>query len=236
MSIIPPPGQSAFRKLNSPSSIRAVTFDVGGTLIEPYPSVGHVYAKVASRHGISLSPEALNRQFAAAWRAKKDFAHSRSDWSELVDATFAGLTDTPPSRTFFPALYHEFSSPLAWRIYEDVLPALKLLRGRGLKLGIISNWDERLRPLLRVLELDGWFDAIGISVEIGQPKPNPLPFQRVAAQLQVEPASILHMGDSRVEDLEAARAAGFQARLIRRAEPAVPGDSIGVLTEVELLL
>ncbi len=33
--------------------IRAVTFDVGGTLIEPWPSVGHVYAEVAARHGVA---------------------------------------------------------------------------------------------------------------------------------------------------------------------------------------
>jgi len=30
--------------------IRAVTFDVGGTLIECCPSVGHIYAEVAGRH------------------------------------------------------------------------------------------------------------------------------------------------------------------------------------------
>ena len=42
--------------------IRAVTFDVGGTLIEPWPSVGHVYAEVAAQHGwAGLSIEALNR-------------------------------------------------------------------------------------------------------------------------------------------------------------------------------
>ena len=233
MSTIPPPARRAFRNLHTLPPIRAVTFDVGGTLIEPYPSVGHVYAKVAARHGLSLLPDVLNRRFAAAWRARKNFAHARSGWSELVDATFAGLTEIPPSRTFFAELYDEFTFPRAWRIYDDVVPALQFLRGRGLKLGIISNWDERLRPLLRILELDVWFDAIGISVEIGQSKPNPAVFQRVAAALGVEPPSILHIGDSRVEDLEAARAAGFRALLIRRAEPSVPDDSMAALTDVE---
>src|SRR5947209_8770968 len=86
--------------------IRAVTFDVGGTLIRPWPSVGHVYAEVAARHGFEdLSAAILNRQFAAAWQARQNFNHTRAEWAELVDATFEGLVETLPSETFFPDLY-----------------------------------------------------------------------------------------------------------------------------------
>jgi phosphoglycolate phosphatase-like HAD superfamily hydrolase len=47
--------------------IQAVTFDVGGTLIDPWPSVGHVYAAVAAEHGLTgVDPESLNVRFAAA--------------------------------------------------------------------------------------------------------------------------------------------------------------------------
>ena len=222
--------------MNSSAPILAVTFDVGGTLIEPDPSVGHVYATVAARHGVVLPPEILNQRFVAAWRAKRDFAHSRTDWTELVDATFAGLTEVPPSQTFFSELYDEFAAPSAWRIYEDVLPTLKFLHRRGVKLGIISNWDEHLSPLLRMLELDGWFDAIGVSVELGRAKPHREIFQRIAAQLQVGTNSVLHIGDSRAEDVDGARAAGFRALLIRRGTPPVPGEAISALTELEPLL
>ena len=49
------------------TQVRAVTFDVGGTLIKPSPSVGDIYAEVAARHGRKkVSPETLNRRFAAA--------------------------------------------------------------------------------------------------------------------------------------------------------------------------
>ena len=128
--------------------IEAVTFDVGGTLLEVWPSVGHVYAEVAARNGVErLSATALNRLFAAAWRAATRFRHSRLGWARLVDATFRGLTDQPPSRSFFAELYARFASPDVWRIFPDVLPTLDALAARGLKLGVISNWDERLRPL-----------------------------------------------------------------------------------------
>src|SRR5206468_3601936 len=93
-----PKSQSLSRLAGSAAtiqSIRAVTFDVGGTLIEPWPSVGHIYAEVAARHGMKgLSAVVLNRQFTAAWRARKIFNYARSEWAELVNETFRGLTET----------------------------------------------------------------------------------------------------------------------------------------------
>src|SRR4051794_39295605 len=113
--------------------LRAVTFDVGGTLIVPWPSVGHVYAEVAARNGYpEVTAEALEERFAKAWRGLKNFQHTRNEWAELVDATFRGLIQPPPSQTFFGALYKRFTEPDAWHIFPDVLPALQKLRGLGL--------------------------------------------------------------------------------------------------------
>ena len=98
------PGSATIGPVMNPfSHICAVTFDVGGTLIEPWPSVGHVYAEVAARHGVNhADPAVLNRQFTAAWRGRKNFNYTRTDWADLVDQTFVGLSDVLPSRTFFP--------------------------------------------------------------------------------------------------------------------------------------
>src|SRR5437016_5296071 len=60
--------------MRSLPDIQAVTLDVGGTLIRPWPSVGHIYSEVAAHHGHPIiPPETLNLRFAAAWRAKQDF-------------------------------------------------------------------------------------------------------------------------------------------------------------------
>ena len=144
--------------------IRAISFDVGGTLIKPWPSVGHVYAEVAAEYGWpGLSPEKLNEQFGLAWRRLKNFSHTRVEWAGLVNTTFRGVIAAPPSRAFFSALYQRFADADAWNIFDDVLPALEALAERGLKLAVTSNWDRRLIPLLRTLELDakGESDAYG---------------------------------------------------------------------------
>jgi dihydrofolate synthase/folylpolyglutamate synthase len=202
------------------SSIRAVTFDVGGTLIEPWPSVGRIYAQIAERHGVLVEADQLDRQFAAAWKARKNFGYSMSDWSDLVNQTFAGLAGAPPSDALFSDLYRYFATAAAWRVFDDVLPCLQRLKCAGLKLGIISNWDERLRPLLRALELDQYIDAIIVSGEFGRLKPDPKVFAAAAKQLGTPAQGILHVGDSAAEDFEGARKAGLRAVLLRRGQTA----------------
>lgn len=208
------------------AKIRAVTFDVGGTLIECWPSVGHVYAEVAARNGhTSLSADILNKNFKSAWRKFRNFKHTRADWSALVDTTFRGLVEPLPSKTFFLELYDRFSEPDAWRIFDDVVPALEILKTRGQKLGIVSNWDERLRPLLAKLKLDAYFKTVIVSIEVGARKPACPPFHLACAALGTLPAETLHVGDSLETDVEGARSAGLQARLLTREGPgrAAPG-------------
>ena len=215
---------------HSLTGIRAVTFDVGGTLIEPWPSVGRVYAEVAAQYGVEVAAEDLDRQFAKAWAAKKDFSYSVADWSDLVRQTFAGLTGTPPSASLFNALYAHFATAAPWRIFDDVAPCLQELKRRGLKLGVISNWDDRLRPLLRGLELDHYFDAIVISGETGWQKPDPKIFHAAAAQLGAPPEAILHIGDSATEDVAGARAAGLHSLLLTRGRTPASLPSLQALS------
>jgi putative hydrolase of the HAD superfamily len=219
------------------SNIQAVTFDVGGTLIEPWPSVGHIYAEVAERHGASgLSPELLNDRFRAAWKKLSNFNHRRAEWAELVEEVFDGLTTELPSRTFFPELYARFARPDAWHVFEDVVPTLRSLAARGLNLGVISNWDERLHGLLRGLRLSQYLDVVVVSCEIGFAKPAPAIFAAAAEKLRLQPEAVLHVGDSFEADFQGARAAGMHAlELCRNLRSAGPHQILS-LCELEALL
>jgi putative hydrolase of the HAD superfamily len=219
-SINPPIHQS----INPFSSIRAIAFDVGGTLIQPWPSVGHIYAAVAARHGLNgVSVETLNRQFAAAWKNLRNFNYTSSEWHSLVNQIFLGLAQVPVSDSLFSDLYDRFAQADTWRIFDDVLPALEFLKARGLKLGIISNWDERLRPMMRQLNLDRFFQTIVVSCEVGQCKPSAAIFRQAAQKLDLQPSEILHIGDSPALDVAAASAAGFRSLLLSRDDDPAPG-------------
>jgi putative hydrolase of the HAD superfamily len=219
--------------MNGFDHIQAVTFDVGGTLIEPWPSVGHVYAEVAARHGVTGLPvEVLNRQFAAAWDSRAEFNYSRSEWGEVVDAAFSGLTELQPSGSFFSEVYDRFSEPGTWHVFDDVLPTLDELASQGIKLGVISNWDERLRTLLRRLGFYDYFDTVVVSCNVGFPKPSPVIFEHAADKLALPVGAILHVGDSLDLDVQGARTAGMEARLLRRRVEALGPGEIGSLREL----
>jgi putative hydrolase of the HAD superfamily len=190
--------------------IRAITLDVGGTLIEPWPSVGAVYGGVARELGLgNFETERLTDQFICGWRERGEFGYSRTEWRQLVEHSFRGLC--PVSDALFDAIYERFAKANAWRIFDDVLPAIEQLRQANVPLGIISNWDERLRPLLNELGLTRFFEAIVISSEVGAHKPAPQIFAAAAKQLCFKPTEILHIGDSLREDVDGASRAAFHA-------------------------
>jgi putative hydrolase of the HAD superfamily len=217
--------------------IRAVTFDVGGTLIYPWPSVGDVYCTVAAEYGYSnLLAAEVDQQFAKAWKSRSSFDYSRSAWAGLVRQTFEGLLEQPVEQGFFDALYCRFESAKVWRLYDDVWPALHNLRSQGIKLGIISNWDERLRTLLRELELEEFFDPIIISCEAGYAKPSRQIFERAIEALQLPVDSILHVGDSLEDDVRGAQRAGLSSAHLKREGARKAAGQIHSLMDATRLL
>lgn len=213
--------------------IVAVTFDVGGTLIEPWPSVGHVYAEIATRNGVkNVSAESLQSRFEAAWEARTHFNDTRADWENIVNRAFHGLIAEPAGVTFFPELYERFAQPDVWRIFDDVVPTLEALAARGVRLGVISNWDERLRILLKRLRLDNYFENIVVSCEAGMCKPAPGIFERAARAFGAAPETILHVGDSFEMDVHGAESVGFQAVQVLRNEVSTDARVIASLHEL----
>ena len=196
---------------------QAITFDVGGTLIEPCPSVGEIYAQVASEHGFSgLDSNLINRQFAAAWKEKGDFQYTEKAWALLVEKSFSDLLSEEDSHRVFSDIYRRFEDPKVWRIHDDVLPTLDELAGRGFRLAIVSNWDNRLRPLLTELKLLSFFETATISSDIGFMKPSPVLFEHTLKKLGLPSSSVVHVGDSPSEDIDGAESAGITGILIRR--------------------
>src|SRR5688572_9036057 len=195
--------------------VEAVTFDAGGTLIDPWPSVGEVYASVARDFGIDCSAARLNAQFANAWTTRTGFKYSRDEWHDVVRHSFLGVNDV--SSQLFDAIYERFAQADAWLIYDDVIPTLQRLESLGLKLAVISNWDDRLIPLLEKLGLATYFDDIIVSAVHGSHKPDASIFQHAATRLSVPINGLLHIGDSVREDLDGARSVGASALRIRRS-------------------
>lgn len=212
--------------MNWLDAVDVVSLDAGGTLLEPWPSVGEVYARAAEAAGFGpFAAAGLQDAFVGAWRARGDFDYSRTAWARLVRAAFGPFTAEAASPELFEAAYTAFAQPGAWRVFPDVPPFLDAARRRELRLIVVSNWDERLVPLLDRLGLGARFEFVLPSVDAGVPKPHPGIFARARARCGVEPGRVLHVGDGWDEDVEGAASAGWRAAWLDRTgkDPGRPG-------------
>lgn len=97
------------------------------------------------------------------------------------------------------------------RRIDGIAELLQALAERGIVLGVVSSKKaDTVRQGLRVVGLEGLIDVVAGMDETTRHKPEPDPLLFAAAQLGVDPAQCVYVGDAGV-DVLAARAAGMAA-------------------------
>jgi putative hydrolase of the HAD superfamily len=206
--------------------IKAIFFDGAGTLIHLPKSVGHHYALVGKRVGLTLDAAALDLAFIACWKQmpmRPAIEGPRKDddkgwWRELVDHVIgqvAPRTNELDRDAFFEVAYSHFAEAGVWELYPDVIEVLEALRPR-FELAVISNFDGRLRMILEQLGLSQFFSHVFLSSELGADKPDPLIYQRALRLSGLAPNETLHAGDDPVRDWAGAEAAGLAVFRLER--------------------
>lgn len=199
--------------------IRAIVFDAAGTLFHLTRTVGDHYAYVGSEVGLNLDAQQLERAFHAAWqqmprRPAIDSSRENDDqdwWRELVGRVFdrvAPSLSEVDRDNFFAIAYEHFAEAGVWKLYPDVLDALRQLRER-FQLAVISNFDGRLRLILQHLGISRYFTHIFVSSELGADKPDPEIFRRAITIMHLRPDEVVHVGDDPENDWKAAAAVGL---------------------------
>jgi putative hydrolase of the HAD superfamily len=204
---------------------KIIFFDAAGTLIHLPRSAGARYRDVALRHGVDLPEAAFDHAFRAAWKAATPPPTTRQPradddkgwWQALVWEVLdrCGAPAHFDRAPFFEELYREFTKPGVWELYPEVMEVLQSLHGRY-RLGIISNFDARLRPILANLAIDRFFELVVISSEAGADKPDPWIYTLAAQLAGVKPEEAAHVGDDPLADWQGARDAGFRSFALDR--------------------
>ncbi len=101
-------------------------------------------------------------------------------------------------------------------LFDDVLPTLKTLKGRGLILGLLTNLTKGVDSLLEKLELKGYLGFAISPSEVGVDKPDIRFFQAALERAGVSPSEAIHVGDQYEVDVLGARNAGIKPILIDR--------------------
>jgi putative hydrolase of the HAD superfamily len=208
----------------------ALLLDAMGTLIGLRRSVGHTYADVARQHGVIVDPAAIDRALPAVLRLASPLAFpglegsellaaERQWWARRIEDTFRATGgnlaefELPPQLAL--ELFDRFAESDLWQVYPDVIGPMGRWHRAGMRLAVVSNFDQRLHGLLEALGLADLLELVVVSSAAGAAKPSPQPFQLALDSLGLEPEQAWHVGDS-PEDVAGARAAGITCLRIQR--------------------
>jgi HAD superfamily hydrolase (TIGR01509 family) len=189
------------------TDLDAVTLDAHGTLVrlaDPVPALMSVLAE----RGIERTQDVVLAGF------RTEVAHYAPRASEGHDEESLARLQEECAGVFLRAVEadldpEEFAPAYVGALHFEVLPgvaeSLERLRGLGLELAVVANWDLSLHRLLSEIELDHYFRVVVHAAR----KPATDGLLRALGELRVDPARALHIGDDDA-DRDAADAAGMR--------------------------
>lgn len=185
-------------------AIRALCFDLDGTLLDTIPDLAAAANAMMSDLGLAAIPLDTVATFVGKG------ADRLIERMLTAGGRPAGL-DSPEfseARRLFHAHYDRINGQAA-QLYPGVLPGLQQLRSLGLPMACVTNKPHAyIAPLLAHFQLLDHFDFLIGGDTLPVRKPHPGPLLEACRRWQLPPDAVLMVGDS-LNDAEAARAAGM---------------------------
>src|SRR3954451_23575793 len=172
--------------------LRAVLFDMDGTLVQTEEFWGRAMAELAAELGGRMSDEARARTVGSTMRHSMQVLHAdlglvRSEEQLLTDAHW---------------VEHRTGELMAEGIHwqPGARELLTAVRAAGLTTALVTTTPRRLAEIvLRSIRTDLGYDPFDLTVsgdEVPARKPDPAPYVQAMAALEVEPAECVVIEDS----------------------------------------
>lgn len=192
----------------------AVLFDAGGVLVLPDPTV---LAPLLAPYGAAVELEAHHRAHYAGMRALDTEGVVHDDWNAYNPAYVRALGVAEDEVDEAAFLLGRTRSPWLWRWpIPGATDALRALHQSGVPIGVVSNASGQIEAALRragVCQVgDGEGAPVWVVVDshvVGVEKPDPAIFTPAVEALGIEPRRIAYVGDSVINDVVGATAAGL---------------------------
>ncbi|MXW05944.1 MAG: HAD family hydrolase [Gemmatimonadetes bacterium] len=185
---------------------RCVLFDLDGTLIDTL----NLYVRAVVRTLQATGHDLMSLEEVLALRLNSE---------PRLMAHFYPPDEVEDAHRRFLDNYRGLHAGYFGGVYPGVDGLLNSLRGRGIKLGIVSGKSRGAWAITREHARLGAFDTLVFDDDVSAPKPDSEGLLKAMSNLGVSPSDTVYVGDS-VDDLEAATAAGtgFLAALWSKSE------------------
>lgn len=207
--------------------IKAILFDLDGTLRHHIPNGGDVFVEYARNIGLNISEEDCIRSerwthyyFANSPEIKADgkihHGNPAGFWLSFTKRRLValGLRSTQ-SAEFAPEIssyMNEFYKPQT-HVPGDVYELLDSLKSQDYVLGVVSNREKPYAEELRELKMDGRFKFSLAGGEVNSFKPDGVIFERALELAGTSASETMYVGDNYFADVVGARRAGLTAVL-----------------------
>lgn len=187
--------------------MKAVIFDMYETLITLFDSPLYFGTQMAEDAGISET------DFQSMWRpAEKDRTIGKITLEELLEKILKAY-DCYSEEKMNSIIEKRINGrkEAFHHLNPEIIPMLKGLKEKGIKIGLISNCFSEEAQLIKESELFQYFDEVCLSYDEGIQKPDLAIFHRCLEKLHVKPEECLYVGDGGSNELVAATEAGMKA-------------------------
>jgi putative hydrolase of the HAD superfamily len=203
-----------------PVRIRAVLFDLGGTLVDERDYDGWV--ELARRFSFDLDPDSLTHSFQEVER-EIDAGPSLGDRETAIVEFWRRVLARASGKDVAPSVAQRFvqsvrSEEILVRLFSDARRCLDQLRADGRDLGVVSNSSSEAH-VRRVLDRAGileYFSHVVSSGTEGVSKPDPEIFRRAVQRMNVRPGDALYVGNLAFTDAKGAAGAGLHSVWLNR--------------------
>jgi len=207
--------------------IKAVFFDFYNTLATYHPLREEFYINTCRELGIGVEAKALFTSLAEAdifYRNensrspidKKSPEEKINFYIEYVTRILKRAGIEISRDTALQILAKLQGSKWEFKIYDDTLPTLEVLKNRGLIMGLISNVAQDMESTYTALGLQPYLNFKVTSAEVGYDKPRPEIFMAALEKAKIKSEEAIYVGDQYQLDVVGARGVGIQALLIDR--------------------
>jgi putative hydrolase of the HAD superfamily len=207
--------------------IKAIFFDLYHTLVRYEPPQEELEANALSELGIDTDPSTFGRPMVVAnefifqeiarhplsKRSKEETIALYAQFQRIV-LREAGIEPEEKLVLAMLGKMQQFKTKLV--LFDDVVPALKELKSRGLILGLISNVERDLSATMNELGLPSCLDIVVTSLDTGFSKPQPEIFEEAMRRAGVQPSQAVYVGDQYQVDCVGAEGAGMKGILLDR--------------------